>query len=85
MDRLRTILAVAGATLMIAAAGSAGTTGARAEDFQSQGRHLDDPANKRNADGDANKNNPDFQAGGRPLEDPANARNADAKKKPDTK
>jgi hypothetical protein len=86
MDRLRTILALAGATLMIAVAGFAGTTGARAEDFQSQGSHLNDPANKRTPDPAANKNNPDFQGQGSHLNDPANARNVDEKtKKPDVK
>src|ERR1700681_4199438 len=48
MDRSRTLLALAGMTLMTAVVGSAGMTGARAEDFQAQGSHLNDPANARN-------------------------------------
>ena len=48
MDRSRTLLALAGMTLMTAVVGAAGMTGARAEDFQAQGSHLNDPANARN-------------------------------------
>jgi hypothetical protein len=53
MDRARTLLALAGITLMV---GSAGITGARAEDVQAQGSHLNDPANKR-APGDQQEPN----------------------------
>ena len=45
MDRSRTFLALSGIMLVTA---MAGTTGARAEDFQAQGSHLNDPANARN-------------------------------------
>jgi|HubBroStandDraft_6_1064221.scaffolds.fasta_scaffold1169011_2 hypothetical protein len=48
MNRLRTLLTLAGIMLMTAVVGSAGMTGARAEDFQAQGSHLNDPANARN-------------------------------------
>jgi hypothetical protein len=48
MNRLRTLLALAGIMLMTAVVGSAGMTGALAEDFQAQGSHLNDPANARN-------------------------------------
>jgi hypothetical protein len=68
MDRLRTVLALAGITLMTAMIGSAGMTGAYAEDFQAQGSHLNDPANQRNLN---DQQDPKTSR----LNDPANARN----------
>jgi hypothetical protein len=68
MDRARTLLALAGITLMTAMVGSAGMIGARAEDFQAQGSHLNDPANNRTA---ADQQDPNKSR----LNDPANARN----------
>jgi hypothetical protein len=50
MNRLRTLFALAGIALMTAVVGSAGITGARAEDQQDPNRsRLNDPANARNA------------------------------------
>jgi hypothetical protein len=68
MDRARTLIAVTGMTLMTAVVGSAGMTGARAEDFQAQGSHLNDPANARNLTDQQDPKNSR-------LNDPANARN----------
>jgi hypothetical protein len=85
MHRSRTLLALAGMTLMTAVVGSAGMTGAFAQtpkapnpapDFQGTGSHLNDPANKRNS---ADKRDADFQAQGSHLDDPANKRGADDK------
>ena len=75
MNRSRTLLALAGATLMIATVGSAGMTGAYAEDFQAQGSHLNDPANARNLNDqqDPNKSR---------LNDAANARNLNDQQDP---
>ena len=42
-----TAVALAGIMLATAMIGSAAMTGARAEDSQAQGSHLNDPANKR--------------------------------------
>jgi hypothetical protein len=50
----------------------AGTTGARAEDFQAQGSHLNDPANARNLN---DQQDPKASR----LNDPAGARNIDDK------
>jgi hypothetical protein len=80
MNRSRTLPALAGMALMTAVVGSTGITGAYAEDFQSQGSHLRDPANARNANDPANQRNvkdppPDFQSQGSHLNDPADARN----------
>ena len=89
MHRSRTLLALAGMTLMTAVVGSAGMTGAYAQnskapnpapDFQGTGSHLNDPANKRNPAADSgDKRNADFQAQGSRLDDPANKRGADDK------
>ena len=45
-------------------------------DFQATGSHINDPANKRDAD---EQRNADFQAQGSHVNDPNNARNADDK------
>jgi hypothetical protein len=77
MKRSRTLPALAAMTLMTAVVASAGTTGARAEDFQAQGSHLNDPANLRTPN---DQQDPKTSR----LTDPANPRNVGDQQDPKT-